>query len=1759
MSLYIETIFNYLKNEIEKSPHKSQETRFIIQSLPPEESFKLFSLLESFELELLKNSTVKSYLKVASGLWSEWLSSYSETELKKLKQSHVKGAILDSGNWIDLEDKLTWYRNRTVVDEDVDLLNIILIGLNHTTDQGGLSDFHLVDETRLWHSMGNTFSSWIEHLCLNLDVDITEFQLEELDALFIQLFEIRPLQLSKLSQFLHSITSNKEFHSYNELLEEILINLPYWGIPLVQLNGANIKGKSIFKIIHSAQIFISHQRYKTKTNQKKDWKKIEEQFTSDMAPKDKNDVECDFDEYIENLQSFIFKGQSESKEYLQLFDIVPLIKILDQKEPKESKAKKTIKQFNNTSYEAFLMATMETISAYIKPLNIEDVIECFSSIKIELVRFDHDLISDELRGTDKNEVAKDLIKGCLGGIDTYLSRLDLRLPIDREQLLNPYEMWEKQVEVCFDYQLDNLQISTSRKNPNIQFKIIIESAEGLFERIFRWNLKTTSPERVLFETSKHILQKCNEQVSNLNILPAFKIPEVAMSALYYAADEDEANRLVTQSLADLEICNLIDDIENKEIDNKLKIELKSLIDNFFSWLNEYIHSGFYTAAHTKLLAVLNSYVELSKLTLDKKLIGSEIILQRLYKSFFIISEESKENDNYLSSALAWGLSPCVLELFNAHHRYLTDGFPEVYKNLIRFGQYEDELERLIELSKIHRPLAALVTDQRSSLSSDIKSFGLLHYLGNPPQNSKSLAVQTLLRESDVEEDENVKEVIKNCPERKVVNRVLDDYKILNPHASDGLSILAVNISELQTILSGIDLFLHNYLNTSSNNWPAFNLNLTVYSTTSSPLAIETRLNNWKEYTTELYKEKSRTLKLNISHQYTTFNNLKEIIKNEKRDFDITFLFHFLKEGLVGKEDPAIPFEYDFGSCSYFPICEYPRPIKVGLIEHRQTLISNRQLRVQTRHSDMSARLRFNTSNTEEYLIYGEVDYEPWKDVIKLLHEKCFWLACIDPFIDKELLNSSNGENRNIVGFTSGLGSYGELNLTISTERDTLDELSKHVTQQINRILPYEPLSRIGQVSSNIVSESEKIIGLSSIRAATGGGEKIREVLGFAAINKVLDKQGFMMEQLLPLDSFQHWFASDQYALRPDLLQISLEITDEGLPLIYANIIECKVAQKNPNHVAKALDQIQDGLHQLANLFAPKSDLLDISIYDRKYWWAQLHRALTTRSIVDLSESDWQKLDRALEFIIEGQYEIQWNGSIFTFWTDSEESFKGEYNQLNIQTDSLSPCFKIEEGFAVQHFEFSCDDIISLFEAGSINQIKVKGQPSIKFSSSHFFNSKPEITPEVTPEITPEIAPEVTLEIAPEVTPEIAPEVTPEIAPEVTPEITPEVIPEISSNKVSFSVPEKILLGTRKSGAPVYWHFGHSLLPNRHLLIFGTSGSGKTYGIQCFLAELACQNVNSIIVDYTDGFLPNQVEPLFHEKAKLKNHFVVTEKLPLNPFRRQTQIIDPSIPAIEETAYQVATRIESIFSSIFQLGDQQKASLIRVLQDGLERNDDYSLSDVIEGLRADDSQYGESLANKLEPLIKAEPFSNKAAQAWDKMLLSNNEYVHVMQLKGLAREIQKMVTEFALWDLWDYAQSTGSKNRPIPVVLDEIQNLDHSSDSPIDKMLREGRKFGLSMILATQTTSQFNQEQRDRLFQAGHKLFFKPASTEVDKFAQILAQATSETKQDWSTRLSKLEKGQCWSLGPVVKSDGSFKEEAVLLTVTSFEQRKYTDE
>ncbi|WP_413698550.1 ATP-binding protein [Psychromonas sp. KJ10-10] len=355
--------------------------------------------------------------------------------------------------------------------------------------------------------------------------------------------------------------------------------------------------------------------------------------------------------------------------------------------------------------------------------------------------------------------------------------------------------------------------------------------------------------------------------------------------------------------------------------------------------------------------------------------------------------------------------------------------------------------------------------------------------------------------------------------------------------------------------------------------------------------------------------------------------------------------------------------------------------------------------------------------------------------------------------------------------------------------------------------------------------------------------------------------------------------------------------------------------------------------------------------------------------------------------------------------------------------------------------------------------------------------------------------------------------------------------------------------------PIYWEYGNKALANRHLIVFGRSGQGKTYCIEGLLMELAKHQLNSMVIDYTNGFLPEHLEKEFKDKIRPKTDLVVYKPLDLNPFAKQLQTVAGI--QISDKAHDVASRIASVFNTVYSdIGSQQLPTLIKVIEEGIDLyGTDYNFERMLKDL-PEAGKHGEALANKLSPMVKANLFSCKhLTEGWDGIYKAIPTTTRLIQLATLSRDIWRLATEFILWDLYSYVCANGNKNKPLPVVLDEIQNLDHRLDSPLGKMLTEGRKYGLSLILATQTLSNLKKDEQDRLFQAAHKLFFAPAETEIDSYAKLLEQAVpASNKKVWLQELAKLRKGECISVGLHMNEYGVVEQGAKVVKVAALEAR-----
>lgn len=365
---------------------------------------------------------------------------------------------------------------------------------------------------------------------------------------------------------------------------------------------------------------------------------------------------------------------------------------------------------------------------------------------------------------------------------------------------------------------------------------------------------------------------------------------------------------------------------------------------------------------------------------------------------------------------------------------------------------------------------------------------------------------------------------------------------------------------------------------------------------------------------------------------------------------------------------------------------------------------------------------------------------------------------------------------------------------------------------------------------------------------------------------------------------------------------------------------------------------------------------------------------------------------------------------------------------------------------------------------------------------------------------------------------------------------------------------RVFIGEDQYDNKVYWEFGNKALANRHLLITGISGQGKTYCIQTMLYELSKWNISAVIFDYTGGFKPDQLEGYFQRNMgdKLEQKKIYQEGVPINPFKRHQ--LEAGDPALEKTA-DVAARLADIFAHVYNFGDQQYSAVFESVYNGIEKYGK-QMSMKLFGeelnLTEDKNKTAKSVTSKMLPFFRTVEFSENQDFDWGKILYADEAKVNIIQLDNFTDEMKVCITEMMLWDMWYYTKKAGTKDRPFVVVLDEAQNLSHSAKSPTKAILTEGRKFGWSGWFATQSLGVLKNEEVLRLQQAAFKLHFKPTDNEMVKLAKQL-DITGE--KDWLKEVQNLKKGQCIAVGDRMRRNGSVGPAVPVVTsVASFEKR-----
>nr|WP_113886234.1 DUF87 domain-containing protein [Clostridium butyricum]AXB84656.1 hypothetical protein DRB99_06655 [Clostridium butyricum] len=1724
---------------------------------------------------------VKIYETLSRKLKDEFLSRELTIDIKLaknkwnyFKQTCNESSVLQSleqQGWVAEAESITYYRN-------LHTSNIlVLLGTEDEEDKGGLRNcYTITPDTLIQYLSGN-----YHEIFGNINEVLSTIELDIIDKLYKDLFEFIPIDLCKLSNLIDSwkdIISN-----INDFIELFYESLPQWGLPFRKLHLPTVRDfKKKSNILRMEYNFINRQMFKkmSMTQYKKYLLQIDyyneqtEEYSAEWEGWNTQGIKS-YEEFSQTLKGYII-GENVAlyKEKLLNTDFSIIESVIDIKLPKnQSKPiKKTIPTLTGEPLEVFTKALLYTLSD-IKSEDIKVDKICFDIIQAEIVSMYCDTENEE----EKQQLLNTWNTICrhTNGVVEYLNKRMWQINESEIELsCTPINVFSPQ------YSVNNIEdgiVKAANANKSIsKINIVVKCYSNSGSEIefvsqeYQWKFEGTSA------WLHNFFDICNQDFCKSedgNFIPMGIINKI--NSLLFAKSEEEFFDLYDESDMNLDF-NLGEYIDEKATETAIEYSARfdKLGHSFVKFVYAIANEGFYTCIgknNSELTQLIRDYTELGDYLTSKTLPENLKWLLNVYIHAFNIESSIKiiKNDIDAESCIVPAWHPATLEKINDQKIFFLDGCEEWWNHLnneeskINFNMIESIISNLKEMSKVQSSLDVFPSYGQQYFGS-INAFGSFSLYGRNDIKNNNRLKDMIHKDAIFDDDFNNNEIAQMNDNAKMIYGVIDNYSKAFPNSYSNLSIVFIDPSELQPIIASV----YKYIEIIRKKYPTVMINIQLR------ILVKPENKGGRNYLAywmdEFFSQDANVNIRTYLNEWRTKSDLDNFLDGNN---DIVFVMDLLKVNNLQfiKENKTV--KLHTSQCR-FPIVLKPAPISATTIKRRIEL-SQPQFSAAYAHTQVVKFINaFETVPDGKYIAVREVciDREV-QEIVYSLHEKAYWVVCVDSGMDGALLrnDTSHKGEYSIIGFSTGKGEYGQYNLTITTRKTILNTIRNKFKSRLYQLFKWEK-NKINKAAQICLNEASDLDGISLFSAINQKDHNINEFMAYVLTSLRENKQNSNeLKIIIHLDSYKHWFSSqiekdkDNSMSRPDFLILEANISENDNIKLKATIAECKISSEiyADEHKIKALKQVNHGIQRLSTIFDPSSKSIK-----RRYWYAQLYRALAFAQVTfNDNTEEFAQLSSKLRSILDGKFEIEWNGEILGFWLDMNgdkeiESKTGINNikifdipqiciqQLLLDSEDFSEMDYINIDNSLIIEEKNQEEEIAEREKEIEDEIKNIQKTRKKPDVNKDINNK-EIKQDSNVESKVDgIKDNKTLEIKDN---NYAKVNTGNIDKQRDVLVQNKVSKENESNRFLEDI--RVLIGTNKLSEKVFWEFGHSELANRHMLITGTSGQGKTYAIQTMLYELSKNSISSVVFDYTEGFRLDQLESEFVTKMenKITQNIIKVTGVPINPFK-QHEIEIVGMKILEPVA-DVAARFANILIHVYGFGDQQFSAIFEATRIGLEKYgedmDMIHFKDELELVKNSNSS-AKTVLSKMAPFFYSITFNKNDNFDWNEVLYSNNAQLNIFQLTLIDREMQVIITELMLWDAWYFTKKHGSKEKPFVVVLDEAQNLSHKDNSPSKAILTEGRKFGWSAWFATQSLKVLSDDEVVRLLQSSFKLYFKPTDDEITKMSKQLDPRDAST---WLTPLKNLKKGQCIVVGERIKQDGRFGSVKPTITnVLSFEER-----
>ena len=1734
------------------------------------EDVKIYETLARKLTEIFKDSGLTVDIKLAKNKWLYFSKNSEESSvLQSLKQQR----------WVADAESITHYRN--LHNHNI----LVLMGTEDEEDKGGLLNCYTITPDSLIKGLSGRY----HEIFLESIQYFSDSECANINKLYKDLYEFVAIDICKLSDMADA-WKNK-ISNINDLIELFYITLPSWGLPFKKLDlpAANELNKKK-NILRTEYNFISRSMFRKITQPQ--YKKFQTQL--DLYNEQAEEYSTNWDGWkqqgINNYSHFsdillgYIRGEnvSDYKEKLLATDFSIVEAVLDINLPKgEKKPRKTVPVLVGEPLEVFTKALLYTMTN-IKEEDVEVEKIYFEIIQADIVCMYSNVEDEEEK--QQLQYAWNNICRHTNGVFEYLNRKIWETNGKEVDIFcTPKDIFSPQSSVRY---IDNGIVKAASPNKtisNISIGVKCYSEGGTqiksVNQEFQW--KSEGISSWLHNFSDLCLQEfC--ATDNSNYIPVATVTKI--NPLLFAKSEEEFFDLFDESDVKFDI-NLSSFVDEKTTGDakEYSVRFDKLGYAFVKFVHKISNEGFYVCIgkdSSELFELVCEYSALGSYLTNKNLPENlKWILDAYIHAFNIeTSRNVIENDADAKCCIVPPWHPAALQKLNDQKIFFLDGCVEWWKSQgggakINKKDIDDTINNLLQMSMIQSSLDIFPSYGQQYFGS-VSSFGTFSLYGRSDIENNNRLKDMIHKDAIFDDDFDNKEIAQMNDNARMIYGVMQNYLKAFPYSYSNLSIVFVDPSELQPIIAAI----YKFVEIVRKKHPDTKINIFL------KILVKPENKGGRNYLAYWMDEFfSQDANVNIRTHLNEWRTKPDLDKLLNGNNDIVFVMDLLKvNNLQFIKDSGV-ISHNVNDC-LFPIVYKPSPVS-GTTVKRRIELSQPQFSAAYAHTQV-VRFRNNSESLPDgkYIAVREVCIDPdTQNIVYSLHEKAYWVVCIDSGMDGALLRNDvqHEDDYSIIGFSTGKGAYGQYNLTITARKAILDTIKTKFKNRLCQLFHWEK-TKIDKAAALCLDEASGLDGISLLSAINQKDHNINEFMAYVltSLREKSIKSQSALKIVIHLDSYKHWFSGtiekdeDDSMSRPDFLVLEANLSDNEKMMLKATVIECKISTESNSgqHKVTALDQVRHGIRRLSTIFDPSSKSIK-----RRYWFAQLYRALAFAQVTfNDNTTEFAELSSKLRSILDGNFEIEWNGEILGYWFDmdgkKETSIDTEYEgikifdipQLCIQELLLGE-FASDADFADINSELLIDD------ENQDEQIAEREKEIAKEIEDLQKIGKKKQTPLIDRPVTNaedsigEVGGKETFETegnndAEKTDEEESEEKVPEYAPvEKTEEF--DTIDNTSKTNIDNSETvvdlhkTRIFIGKDKISEKVFWEFGHDQMANRHLLITGTSGQGKTYSIQTMLYELSKFKVSTVIFDYTDGFRLDQLEQKFVDKMgdKIVQHIVYNTGVPINPFKRHE--IEIAGMTILEKTVDVAARIANIFMHVYGFGDQQFSAIFDAARIGLDKyGNEMNMKHFQNELEEVKSKNpaAKTVLSKMAPFFYSIEFKADEEFDWSKMLYSVEAIINIFQLMHIDKEMQVIITELMLWDAWYFTKKYGSKEKPFVVVLDEAQKLSHKANSPSAAILTEGRKFGWSAWLATQSLKVLTDDEVVRLLQAAFKIYFKPTDDEVVKMAKQLDPTNGS---NWLSSLKSLKKGQCIVVGDRNNQFGKFGQiKPTITNVSSFEER-----